>query len=54
MEENTLAALIESLDRASPPLERPMPDLARLTARERQVLAPMGRDSTRRPSLIGW
>jgi DNA-binding NarL/FixJ family response regulator len=44
VEENTLAALVESLDRASPPLDSPMPDLARLTARERQVLALMGRD----------
>lgn len=42
VEENTLAALVESLDRASPPLDSPMPDLARLTARERQVLALMG------------
>ena len=42
MEENTLAALIQSLDRASPPFDDPIPDRARLTVRERQVLALMG------------
>jgi DNA-binding NarL/FixJ family response regulator len=41
VEGSTLAALVESLDRASPP-GGPMPDWARLTARERQVLALMG------------
>ena len=43
VEENTLAALVESLHPASPPsLDSSMPGLARLTARERQVLALMG------------
>jgi len=42
VEENTLAALTESLDHGSPPPGGPMPDRARLTARERQVLALMG------------
>jgi DNA-binding NarL/FixJ family response regulator len=42
VEENTLAALIESLDRASAPFDGPIPDRARLTVRERQVLALMG------------
>lgn len=41
VEGSTLEALIKSLDRASPP-SGPMPDRARLTARERQVLALMG------------
>lgn len=42
VEQNTLAALIEGLDRASPPLDGPIPDRARLTVRERQVLALTG------------
>ena len=42
VEQDTLAALVQSLHRASPPLDSPMPELARLTARERQVLALMG------------
>lgn len=41
VERDTLEALVKSLDRASPP-SGPMPDRARLTARERQVLALMG------------
>jgi len=42
VEQNTMAALIESLDRVSAPPDSPMPGQARLTARERQVLALMG------------
>jgi DNA-binding NarL/FixJ family response regulator len=42
VEGNTLTALIESLDRACPPVDGPVPDRARLTVRERQVLALMG------------
>ena len=42
VEKNTLAALAESFHRASPPSGGPIPDRARLTARERQVLALMG------------
>lgn len=42
VEQTTLAALIESLDRVSAPLDSPMSGEARLTARERQVLALMG------------
>jgi len=42
VEQNTMAALIESLDRVSAPLDSPMPGQAQLTARERQVLALMG------------
>ncbi len=42
VEQNTMAALIESLDRVRAPLENPMPGQARLPARERQVLALMG------------
>jgi len=42
VEQNTMAALVESLDRVSPPLDSPMPGQARLTAREQQVLALMG------------
>lgn len=42
VEEDTLAALAGSLGRASPPSGGPIPDGARLTARERQVLALMG------------
>jgi len=42
VEQDTMTALIEGLDRASAPEDRPMPGNARLTARERQVLALMG------------
>ena len=42
VEENTMAALVASLDRVRPPLDSPMPGQARLTVRERQVLALMG------------
>ena len=42
VEQNTMAALIGSLDHVRAPLENPMLGQARLTARERQVLALMG------------
>jgi DNA-binding CsgD family transcriptional regulator len=42
VEEDTLAALVESLDGACPLFDGPVPDRARLTVRERQVLALMG------------
>ena len=42
VEQDTMAALIGSLDRVSVPQDSPMPGQARLTARERQVLALMG------------
>jgi len=42
VEQNTMTALVESLDRVSAPLDSPMPGQARLTVRERQVLALMG------------
>jgi DNA-binding NarL/FixJ family response regulator len=42
VEQNTLAALVESLDRASPPFDGPIAGRGRLTVRERQVLALMG------------
>ena len=42
VEQDTMAALIEGLDHVSAPQGSPMPGQARLTARERQVLALMG------------
>jgi DNA-binding NarL/FixJ family response regulator len=42
VEQDAMAALIEDLDRVSAPLDSPIPGQARLTARERQVLALMG------------
>jgi DNA-binding CsgD family transcriptional regulator len=42
VEQDTMAALIESLDRVIAPRDRPLPGQAGLTARERQVLALMG------------
>ncbi len=42
VEQDTMAALIQSLDSVSAPPDTPMPGQARLTARERQVLALMG------------
>lgn len=42
VEQDTMAALIESLDRVSAPRDSPVPGKAGLTARERQVLVLMG------------
>ncbi len=42
IEQDAMAALVASLDRVSAPQDGPLPGQARLTARERQVLALMG------------
>jgi DNA-binding NarL/FixJ family response regulator len=42
VEQDTMAALIEGLDRVGAPKDSPRPGQARLTTRERQVLALMG------------